>query len=266
MTPQRFAVLRRLLTFRLISALTVMFSGLGSWRRDDAERFAAAAVPLVAGAQTALATLTSQYVASVASAALHVPVAPPPIPESARVRLRGVDPIEVYQRPFVAVYTSLADGADLGHALDGGRLRLKEVAEGDLQQTYAHASRAAMESLPDGQQPTGWRRVLVGDYNCAMCVIASTQLYTVNDLNPIHPACDCTIRPLYGEYEHVIEPQLLEQVHAAVKELTGKVDRGARSPDYRHIMTEMIHEHGELGRMLARPLDKFTGPADISAA
>jgi hypothetical protein len=58
---------------------------------------------------------------------------------------------------------------------------------------------------------------------------------------------------------------LLEQVHVAVKDLTGLADRGGRAVDYRHIMTRIIHEHGELGRMLARPGDRFTGPRSISA-
>ena len=69
MNPARFAFLRRSLSNSLIVALTRMFNGLGSWHRTDAQRFASAAVPMVAGAQTALATLTSNYVASVASEA-----------------------------------------------------------------------------------------------------------------------------------------------------------------------------------------------------
>jgi len=264
--PAGFAFVRRSLSSRLIVALTRMFNGLGSWHRPDAQRFAAAAVPMVEGAQTALATLTSNYVASVASEALRRPVAPPPIPQVARARLRLVDPTEVYQRPFVGAYTALRDGQPLDQALNGARLRLREVAEGDMQLAYAHASQAAMEGLPEGQRPTGWRRVLVGSENCAMCVIASTQVYRRSDLNPIHPSCDCTVEPVFGHIpDRVIEPQRLEQVHAAVKDLTGVVDRGGRAVDYRHIMTQIVHEHGELGRMLARPGDRFTGPRAIPA-
>jgi len=185
--PAGFAFVRSSLSSRLIVALTRMFNGLGSWHRPDAQRFATAAVPMVEGAQTALATLTSNYVASVASEALRRPVAPPPIPQVARARLRLVDPSEVYQRPFVEAYTALRDGQQLDQALDGARLRLREVAEGDMQLAYAHASQAAMEGLPEGVRPTGWKRVLQGTENCAMCVVAATQRYDVKDLNPIHP-------------------------------------------------------------------------------
>lgn len=265
MNPARFAFLRRSLSARLVMTLTRMFNGLGSWHKPDAQRFAMAAVPMVEGAQSALANLTSNYVASVASEALRRPVAPPPIPLTARARLRLVDPGEVYQRPFVEAYTALKDGQQLDQALGKARVRLREVAEGDMQLTYAHASRAAMEGLPERQRPTGWRRVLVGSENCAMCVLASTQRYHRENLNPIHPHCDCTVEPIYGPLGHdrVIEPQLLEQVHAAVLDLTGVVDRGGRAVDYRHIMTQITHTHGELGAMLARPGDRFTGPRRV---
>lgn len=265
MNPARFAFLRRSLTSRLIVALTRMFDGLGSWHRPDAQRFAASAVPMVEGAQAALANLTSNYVASVASEALRRPVAPPPIPQTARARLRLKDPAEVYQRPFVEAYTALKDGDQLDKALGKARLRLREVAEGDMQLTYAHASRAAMDGLPEKQKPSGWKRVLVGNYNCALCIIASTQRYHIKDLNPIHPQCDCLVEPIYGPTGQVIAPDVLEAVHAAVKELTGTIDRGARAPDYRKIMIQMTHEHGELGKMLARPRDRFTGPRSIPA-
>jgi hypothetical protein len=265
-TPAQFAALRRTLHGRLLALLLGMFDRMPSAHRPDAVRFATAAVPLVEGAQTALAGITSNYVAQTASAALRRPIAPPPIPRQARARLRLKDPAEVYQRPFVAAYTALADRKPLPEALDAARVRLREVAEGDLQQTYAESARAAMQALPPEAQPSGYRRVLNGEENCALCVVASTQLYNIEELSPIHPGCDCTVDPFYGDYQNVLDPELLERVHGAVMELTGKTDRGARVLDYRKIMTQMVHTHGELGPMLARPLDRFTGPRDISSA
>jgi hypothetical protein len=264
MSLPQFTTARRFLTSRLISILIAMFDRLTSHHRSDALRFVASAVPVVEGAQTALAGITSGNLARVATVALRRPVAPPPTPQAARARLRLVDPAEVYQRPFVSIYAALADDKPLSEALDAGRLRLREVAEGDMQQTYAESARAGMQELVP--QPVGYRRVLVGPESCALCVVASTQLYRVQELHPLHPQCDCVAEPFYGEETHVIEPELLEKVHRAVKELTGEVDRGARAPDYRKIMTQMTHVHGELGPMLARPLDRFTGPADIPNA
>ena len=263
MTPEAFSVARRALTTQLIAALVLAFNRLGSWHRPDAERFVALAVPLVLGAQTALGMLVSNYIASRAMAALHVPVAPPVLLQRPGARLREGDPNTVYTRPFVDAWTALKNRETLEQALHGARVRMREIAEGDMQQAYSEAAHDAINGLPPDQQPSGWRRVLFGNENCALCVVASTQLYHRQKLNPIHPACDCRVEPWWGPDTHVIEPALLEQVHAAVTELTGTSDRGARAPDYRKILTQMTQEHGELGPMLARPLDHFDGPRDI---
>lgn len=268
MTPERFAQLRRALSERLVTTLIRLFFGLESWRGADADRFVARAVPLVQGSQQSLAALTAAFVAAQAGQALGRVIAPPGVPADAATRLRaGVDPETVYARPFATVYNALSQGKTLTEALEAGRVRLAQVAEMDLQQTYAHASRAAMRALPAGARPRFWRRVLVGPENCGLCVIASTQRYTVEDLNPIHPGCDCTVSGIYGpDPGQVVEPRLLEQVHDAVEQLTGQADRGARAPDYRHLVVQMTREHGELGALLVRPNDRFTGPDDLAAS
>lgn len=264
MITSEFANRRRALTDRTIRALTIQFTRPGAWRDEQAAAFVQAAVPTVAGAQRSLAALTAAFIADHASKALRHRFAPPGVPESASVNLRGVDPRAVYERPFVALRTALSKGESLTRAVEVGQNRLREIAEGDMQLTYAHASRAAMNSLPGDGRPTGWRRVLVGPENCAMCVVASTQRYHRGQLNPIHPACNCTVEPIYGpDRGQVIEPDLLKQVHAAVHDLTGAHDAGARSPDYRKLLTQITAEHGELGQMLIRPLDHFTGPGEL---
>lgn len=268
MTPEQFAVLRRNLSERLILTLVKLFLGLGSWRDDDADEFVALAVPLIQGGQRSLAALTAAFVAAQASEALGTSLAPPGVPDGDAVELRmGVDAETVYRRPFKAVHTALAKGKNLTTAVELGRVRLEEVAEMDLQQTYARASRVAMQGLPAEARPRFWRRVLSGLENCALCTIASTQRYTVEDLNPIHPNCDCQVQGIFGrDPGQVIDPDLLEQVHAAVEELTGQADRGARAPDYRQLMVQMTPQHGEIGTLLVRPRDRFTGPGDLATS
>lgn len=256
MQPDRFAVARRTLADRLITALAALFGGLGSWRDRDAARFLAEAVPLVEGAQRTLGAHVGAHVAEQATAANDRRVAPVGVDDRHAVDLRhGVTTRDVYHRPFVTLYTALSRGDQLDRAVEVATTRLREVAELDLQQTYAEASRAAMRGLPAEVRPRYWRRRLVGEQNCALCVLASTQRYTIATLNPIHPGCDCEVDPLFGAAarQQVIDPARLEQVHAAVKELTGKSDAGGRAPDYRQIMTTLIDEHGEVGPMLARP-------------
>lgn len=273
MTPEEFAITRRQLSDALIGLLTTLFTQPDSWRNQDATDFVTQAVPLVAGAQRSLAAATAVFVADQVSQQLGEAVTAPAIDDSDAVHLReGVAPELVYRRPYATVYTGLAAGQPLAEAVEHGRNRLREVAEMDMQQTYSRASRAAMRGTgrpPRGRgggggDVKGWRRVLIGDTNCALCIVASTQRYTVEQLNPTHPVCDCISLPLVsGRDEHVLDPELLNRVHGAVQELTGREDAGARAPDYRKILIDSINNHGELGPLLARPLDKFTGPADI---
>lgn len=266
MTPELFSRMRRSLAAALIEVLLRLFRELGAWRSSDATVFARHAVPLVQGSQQTLAGLVATYMAEQASIALGRVVAPPTIPDTEVWNLRaGVEPEDVYLRPFTTVYTALASGRPLPEAVELGASRVAEIAEADLQQTYARSSRAAMRALPSEARPRFWRRALVGEENCAMCVVASTQRYRVETLNPIHPGCDCRVEPIFGrDPGQVIDESLLERVHEAVEALTGEADRGARAPDYRQLTTRMTREHGELGPMLVRPRDKFTGPRDLS--
>jgi len=262
--PAQFARGRTTLSLRLRSALSRVFRGLGSWRDPDADRFVGQAVPLVQGAQRVLATMTSAYNACQASLALSRVVAPPAVREAAMLNLRtGVTPSQVYRRPFVTLYTALANGVPFGAALHRAEHRLEQIAEFDLQQTYAEAARDAMTLLPEELAPSGWRRVLVGEENCALCVVAATQRYEVAELNPLHPNCDCRIEPVFDEVAHVLEPDLLDAVKDAIAELTGTVDGSLRRHDLRRLLVSMTPEHGELGPVLVRPRDHFTTAAEL---
>lgn len=255
MKPALFSQMRRSLSDRLITALLGIFQSFDSWRTPEANQFVAQAVPMVQGAQRTLAALTSLYIADQAAEALGRTLAPPPVPDLAAVDLRkGITTSEVYQRPFTTVRVALAKGIPPDESVARGAHRLGQIAEADLQQTHAEAARAAMQALPADAQPSGWRRALVGPTNCALCVAASTQRYTVANLNPIHPNCNCRIEPLFGDQPHVIEPTRLEQVKAAITEITDPGNRDIRG---------LIVEHGELGPMLARPRDHFTTPNEL---
>lgn len=259
---QQLAAQRTRLSEQLIAALTALFGALGSWRDTDADRFTRQAAPLVQGAQQALAGLVAAWLAQTASQQTGQTVLAPVIPTSAITELRGISTSEVYRRPFRELWAALAEGKTLAEAVQQGQSRLRELADGDLQSTYAHANREGMQRLPEQAQPTGWRRVLQGSSSCALCVLASTHRYTISDLNPIHPRCDCTVQPIYGRDEaRAADDARLERVHQAAAELTGQRDRSGRRSDYRQI--QITHEHGELGPMLARPGDHFTGPAEI---
>lgn len=259
MNQDLFVALRRALTLRLVSSLKNFFLGLGSWRDPDAERFLVQAVPLVAASQRTLGTFTAQHVAFQASQALDRVIPPAAIADDRLVNLRPAT--EVYQRPFVTVYKSLAKGDDITAAVGKGQTRLAQVAEADLQQTYAQASQAAMQGLPKDAQPGGWRRTLQGPHSCSRCVLASTQVFTVDTLNPMHPNCDCTVDPVFGNLAPTSDPARDAQVRAAVTELTGKSDLSRA--ELHDLVSSMVAEHGELGPMLVRPGDHFTTQGDL---
>lgn len=234
----------------------------GQYRDSDAARFVAAVVPIVLAAERQVAQLTFGHLAR-ALGLTATPSFPADVYSGAALR-NGTEPTAVYQRPFVTVRTALSGGKTFDEAVGEGADRLKDIARTDLQLARTHASRAVLEETEDTTKTVvGYRRVLVGAENCALCVIASTQRYHRNDLLPIHPGCDCDITPLTDadEDEQVLDDVLLDSTHNAIAERFGVSDRGGRAIDYRKVL--LVREHGEYGPTLTVARDLFTGPADI---
>lgn len=246
---------------RVIEALVRLFLGLDVWR--DPQPFMSQAVPLIHGAQTALVALTDAYIAALLSLDLDTAMPPAgvdPGPIIAATRGNDVTAEQVYTRPFHEVWSALGEKRRLSEAVGLGAIRVREIAETDLQITHAHAARAAMTGSPARAQITGWRRMLKGETSCALCVIASTQRYTVEQLNPIHPGCDCEVAPIIGKVRHVIDRELLDRAQAATKDLLGF--HPARE-QLRNVTLQITREHGEHGTVLVNPRHRFTGPGDI---
>jgi hypothetical protein len=176
-------------------------------------------------------------------------------------------------------------------AIEAGRRRAEGLAATDLQLAKTHSSRLALAGRGD-ERIVGYRRVLTGAENCAMCVLASTQRYHVEDLLPIHPACDCAVAPIVGRQDPgqtinsvtvtegaqavrstsrganvfsgddlVNLGDLLEPLHEEIEKRFGRSDRGGRQIDYRKLLT--VHEHGEIGPVLAVKGQHFAGPDQI---
>lgn len=85
--------------------------------------------------------------------------------------------------------------------------------------------------------------------------------YSTN--NHVVSNCNCDVEELTSSRElpQVIEPDLLENAHGRIKEVTGIADRGGRAPDYRKLL--LVHEHGEIGPVLTWRGQKFTSLADL---
>lgn len=240
-----------------------VWDSLGSYRDADIGRFIDAVLPVVLGGEQQLAAITDAYLARLAAAVLGGQPRPVGVPaaEVTGAALRGVDPDEVYRRPGVTVWTALAEGKSLAEAIKLGRQRALSIAKIDLQLAKTHTARRVFSR---DDRVVGHRRVLTGRENCGLCVVASTQRYHKAELQPIHGGCDCGVEPIYGREDpgQVIDPDTLEQAHAAIEERFGVSDRGGRDPiDYRDVL--IVREHGELGPVLTVKGHRFTGPDDI---
>ena len=238
-----------------------LWGSLGSWRDADIARMVAQIVPVVGGAQMQMVALTDAYLNAVAiSAGLPMPTAATAAHAVTGAATRGVDPREVYRRPGVTVWTALSEGKPLGDAVDAGLARLLNLAGTDLQLAK---TRTSLHRLRGDRATAGYRRVLTGNENCGMCVLASTQRYHREDLMPIHPGCDCDVAPIRGNVDpgQVIDPDRLEALHQSVADQFGTSDRGGREIDYRLIE---VREHGELGPVLTWRGQHFDGPEAVA--
>lgn len=260
------AVRRRVLTF-----VAATWFALGSWRDQDIEDFVALIVPMVVGGQRSISSLTVAYLAQLAQLQFGGRLRPATVaPEQVTVEaLRGVPAVEVYTRPGATVWTELAGGRGVPEAVLRGGDRALEVAATDLQLAKTHTAREVLRQ--DKRQPTGWRRVLEGDTSCGLCALAATQRYTIEDLMPIHPGCDCSVAPLYGWNDRILDPGEVDRIHQLAKDFFGDgVDTFAASAgshttrreyDFRDLV--VVHEHGELGPVLAEKGHGFTGPSKL---
>ncbi|MGW7248827.1 hypothetical protein [Streptomyces decoyicus] len=254
---QQYDTLTDRLRERLLAFVTDAFESLGSYRDADAALFVEHVLPAVLGAQQQIGSLTDAYLASMVADMFGGAAAPAGVVLDDA--LRGVAPEVVYTRPFASVWSALGEGKDMVDAVAAGRVRLRSIAETDMQLARTHA---AQQTMRRGGAKF-YRRRLSGPKNCALCVIASSQRYRVEKLMPIHPGCHCKPEPLPGDRDpgQILDEGLLKEAHDAIARDLGESDRGGRKPDYRNVI--ITREHGEIGPMLAVRRHEFTGPKDV---
>lgn len=167
---------------------------------------------------------------------------------------------DVYDRAFKPVWRALGNGYPIDVAVDHGISRLDATFDVDIERVVDHV---AIERFANENRIIGYRRVLNGVHNCALCILASTQLYRKKDLKGIHPRCKCKVLPVLS-FENIsttLRQDLIEQVHASIQERYGLSDRAGRQLDYRKII--IVRNHGELGPVLTFRNHHFTGPSGL---
>lgn len=252
----------------MVGLATSTWDGMGSWRDADYERTLTTLVPRIEAGQQRIANLTDSYIRKMALGTFGK-VKDGPVLSASTEALRGVSAAMVYRRPFASMYAALSEGKPVPAAIAAGRERMLDLVLSGAQLSKTHAARAAIGRT----RFTKFQRTLTGYENCAMCVIASTQRYHRGDLLPIHPGCDCGVKPFESEVdEQIINESLLESTHDLIASKLGDSDRGARLAGTGKFeragiseYTDLIvtHEHGEMGPILTWRGDSFTGSRDI---
>lgn len=258
----------------LHEAITLAWTDVERYDDKGAAGFVRDVVPVAEATQAQMATLTDAYHARLEQvilgrAARPVGVAPKVV---RTVALRGVDAVTCWTRPAITVRTELSRGATFDDARDRGLTRAHSIADTNLQLARTHASRDVLRRRGN---VVGYRRVPRGASSCALCLLAATQRYRSEDLMPIHPGCDCGVHQVYGAHDpgQVLDPDARDAIHERVgaalgisaedaREAATGTHRGLREQDYRKVV--IVREHGELGPVLARRGQHFSGPAAIA--
>lgn len=242
---------------------------LGSWNEADVDRFLARTLPVVDAGQRRTVSLTDAYLARVTRT--RTIGLPADDLVGAGVR-NGTPPADVYRRPFVQLWSALSNGAQFMDAMNAAGVRAAQSASTDVSLSMRASADAFQEAGPAESDIIGWERVLDPDA-CAFCATASTQRYKSANLEPIHANCQCGIAPVFRENDRAIK-DFNRQVLSNIKDANAAADRPYW--EARHFRVDgdtgevilpdiAVHEHGELGAVLADAAHDFTGPADIAA-
>lgn len=171
----------------------------------------------------------------------------------------GIDKTSEYMRPIRE------------DSLKAQLRRLETLANTDLQLSKTRTLFSAFdEDMTVNRAPIRtYRRNTEGEHPCALCVIASGQLYFTTDLMPIHDNCMCDVEMAdeddisehEAKYHHIAFVGSLIDAGEQVKALRSLADAGADADAYMDLIS--THEHGELGPVIRWAGQKFTGPKDL---
>jgi hypothetical protein len=212
------------------NAIVGIWARLGHYDQSDVSPFLADALPVVLAGQQQSSALTAAFLAR--SLKIRPFGINPALVTGAAVR-NGTPPADVYRRPFVDVWSGLKRGEPWEQAAAAGQARAANAAATDV----GLSSRATFQAAQD--DPTlpaiyGYQRVQDSGA-CDYCAAINGAYVKSADASPIHPHCGCTLSPLTS-------------VHP----------RAAFLPDGSHVTDKYaIHEHGELGALIAAPDQHF---------
>lgn len=208
-------------------ALEDIWRGLPGYDRANVDEWLAKALPVVTGGQRASVAVTQAYLAR---ALERQPLGLSPEDVVGPALRAGAAPEEVYQRPFVTLWDKLGQGQPFADAFGAALSRVTSTGRMDVQLAM-RSTLGAVQSVDEAVQ--GYQRVADADA-CAFCTEVDGAILRNGDAMPLHNGCGCGV------------------------EVLTTVRRATKPPK-----TVAIHQHGELGPVLADPAHEFTGPSDV---
>jgi hypothetical protein len=243
----------------IVELLKLLFTGWGSfdqWRSEPLlNGQSAATASRVMTALTQVRRLERSYLQVALREMDALPEKLPPLldfyPRS------GVSPLEVYRRPVEQYGYALSQGATAAEAQDVAERRLSDLVEADVMLTERDE---ALRVYAAAAKVAAYRRVIHPELSksgtCGLCVVASKNVYSTDELLPLHRGCNCDTLPITAKDDpgFRLNDEDLQTVYAAA---------GGNSAAELLNTRVTVNEHGELGPVLVKQGDKFRDPSDV---
>jgi hypothetical protein len=215
----------------IVAGVAAAWAGLPHYNQQQVEEFLEKVLPLTAAANRQAVMQTQAFLAR----SLGSPPASLNADQIVAGIRNGVTPEEVYQRPFVTVWSELGKGTRWEQAVKMGQDRATTVAATDVQLSFTHTLQAAGDA--DGSI-VGYRRVADAGA-CDLCSAADGQVCSSSDLLPLHDRCSCGVETVTSEASFAS-------------------DRFSGADG----LEVAVQDHGELGPVLTNASQHFTPAPD----
>lgn len=208
-------------------------------------------------AQQVAAGLAQQYAANVTAATTGIRV--PSLQRSPLQPIRNnVNLRLVHHRPAEAYKRAIATGSTHEEALVRAGMRAADLTVSDI----SLQERAVTQETLARAGITTYRRVIRPELSksgsCGLCIVAADRIYSTGELMPLHPpSCNCVVMPIVDGNDPggQMNREDLDALYAAAG--------SNKAADLRRTQY-VVHEHGELGPVLAKAGDSFRGPDKVA--